>query len=110
MANAGKLKDSTPYRGFHIGYPGSGKTGALAALANVGYKLRVLDYGGNFQSLVGFADDRALPNIDIVSLQDRLRNGDSYVEVMGIPEAFNRGLELMKIGRASCRERVCLYV
>lgn len=86
---ADKLKGTTPYRAFHIGLPGSAKTGSLAALANVGYKLRVLDVGGNPESLLEYVDERALPNIDIVTLTDKMRNGDKYVETVGIPEAFN---------------------
>lgn len=96
MANAASLLGKTPYRGIHIGWPGSGKTGALASLADAGYKIRVLDYDGNFQPLIGYVDPRALPNIDIVTLQDRLRNGDKYMEVVGIPEAFNNGLRMMQ--------------
>lgn len=93
MANLQQLK-SRPYRAFHIGYPGTGKTGALAALANVGYKIRGLSFEGNFEPLVNYADPRA--DIDIVVLQDRMRNGDKYVETMGIPEAFNGALRLMQ--------------
>lgn len=96
MASGAALKGRTPYRGFHIGFPGSGKTGGIAALLNVGYKVRVLDFTGNFQPLVGFADDRALANLDIVTVQDRLRNGEKYVETMGIPEAFNNALRMMQ--------------
>lgn len=93
MASGAALKGSTPYRGFHIGYPGSGKTGALASLLNVGYKIRVLSYEGNFEPLVGFADDRALANLDVLTFQDKLKNGDKFMEPIGIPEAFNNGLK-----------------
>lgn len=99
MASASKLRGSTPYRGFHIGYPGSGKSGGLASLANAGYKLRVLDFEGNFQALVDALDDRVLSDptrVDIVTLQDKLVNREKYLEVEGIPQAFNRGLELLK--------------
>lgn len=92
---ADKLKGKKPYRAFHIGLPGSAKTGALAALANVGYKLRILDLGGNPESLLEYADEKALPNIDIVTLTDRMRNGDKYVEVVGIPEAFNNVCQML---------------
>lgn len=95
MANAASLKGHSPYRGMHVGFPGSGKTGALASLANAGYKLRVLDFEGNFDPLVGFADEKALANIDIVVLQDQMRNGDKYVDIVGIPDAFNRANKLM---------------
>lgn len=95
MASGAKLKGATPYRGFHIGYPGSGKTGALASLANAGYKLRIISFEGNYEPLLNYVDAKALPNIDIVTLQDRMRNGDKYVEVMGIPEAFNNAMKLL---------------
>lgn len=94
MANAGKIKGTIPYRGFHIGYPGSGKTGALVSLANAGYKIRMLDFEGNLQPLLNFVDERALPNIDIVTCQDKMRNGD-YVGVNGIPQAFNQACKML---------------
>lgn len=96
MANAGKMRGTTPYRGLHIGWPGSGKTGALVPLANAGYKIRMLDYDQNNQPLVNLVDDRALPNIDIVTLADKLRNGDKYMEFIGIPDAFNNGMKLLQ--------------
>lgn len=95
MASARDLLNSTPYRGFHIGYPGSGKTGALAALANVGYKLRILSFEGNYEPLLNFVDERALDNIDIAVLQDKIDDGEHYLSVSGIPQAFNRALKLM---------------
>lgn len=97
MASLGSIL--IPYRAFHIGYPGSGKTGALAALANLGYKLRILDYDGNIQPLQGYVDPRVLADrqrVDVVTLQDKMKNNDKYVAVDGMPVAFNRGLELMK--------------
>jgi hypothetical protein len=94
MASAASLRGKSPFRGFLVGFPGSGKTGALASLANAGYKLRVLDFEGNFQPLLGFSDPRA--DIDIVTLQDKMKNGDKYVEIVGIPEAFNNANRMMK--------------
>ena len=96
MASGAALKGRTPYRAFHIGYPGSGKTGALASLLNVGYKVRVLDFEGNFQPLIGFADERGLANLDVITFQDRFRNGDKYMEVIGIPEAFNNSMRMLQ--------------
>lgn len=96
MASGASLKGRTPYRGFHIGFPGSGKTGALAALLNVGYKVRVLDFEGNFAPLIGFAEERGLANLDVVTLQDKMRNGDKYVEIFGIPEAFNNAMRMLQ--------------
>lgn len=93
MADVRKLRGKTSYRGFHIGYPGSGKTGALAALANVGYKLRVLDFEGNYEPLIGFCNDNV--DVDIVTLQDKIDEGEKYLNVVGIPQAFNKALKLM---------------
>lgn len=95
MANAAKLKGRIPYRGFHIGLPGSGKTGGLASLANAGYKLRILDMGGNPESLLEYVDERALANIDIVTLADKMKNGDKYIEAVGIPTAFNNANKML---------------
>lgn len=106
---ADKLAAQAPVRGLIVGYPGAGKTGALAALANVGFKLRVLDFDGNYQSLTAFADPAALPNIDIVTLQDKMAGGaqkglvadkaaggpPAYVQPEGIPTAFNNALNLL---------------
>lgn len=109
MANAAKLIQSAPVRGLVVGYPGGGKTGSLAALANAGYKLRILDFDGNYQSLLAFVDPRALPNIDIVTLQDKMAGGNqkgliagkgdsgppAYLLPEGIPTAFNNALNLL---------------
>jgi len=98
VASAASLLGMTPYRGFHIGYPGSGKTGALAALANVGYKLRILDYTGNFQPLVNFLDERVLADptrVDIITLQDKLKDTDGGIVPSGVPKAFSDGLKYL---------------
>jgi hypothetical protein len=94
--NGRKLKATTPVRALLMGYPGSGKTGALVPLLNAGYKIRMLDFDGNPEPLLRFVDDRALDNLDIVSLRDKLRVEAKYVTADGIPEAFNTGLKLMK--------------
>lgn len=96
MASGAALKLNTPYRAFHIGYPGSGKTGALVSLLEAGYKIRVLDFEGNFNPLIDYASEAALANLDVVTLQDRFRSGDKFVEVSGLPEAFTNALKLMQ--------------
>lgn len=91
MAGGRSLR--TPYRGFHIGWPGSGKTGAITALLNVGYKVRVIDFTGNWSPLIGYADDRALDNLDVVTLQDKYT---ADLKPLGVPTAFNDAAKLMK--------------
>lgn len=97
MAPIGSIKP--PYRAIHIGYPGSGKTGALACLANAGWKLRGLDYDGNIGSLVPYLSEEAMQpgHVDVLTLMDRMRNNaqDGRVEAMGVPTAFNEGLEML---------------
>lgn len=92
---ADKIAAKRPIRMMIVGYPGMAKTGAIAALANMGYKIRMLDYDGNSQSLLTYTDKDKLANIDIVYLEDAMRNGDRFIETTGIPTAFRMGLNLM---------------
>lgn len=94
MANAAKLAGG-PVRAMLVGYPGAGKTGSLASLANAGFKIRFLDYDGNLEPLLQYTKPEFLPNIDIVNLEDKLRMGSRFTETSGIPEAFSTGLKLM---------------
>ena len=104
-----KLIQQAPVRGLIVGYPGSGKTGALASLLDAGFKLRILDFDGNYQSLLAFANPKALHNLDIVTLQDKMAGSNQkgliaekgqagpaqYVLPEGIPTAFNDALNLL---------------
>lgn len=92
---ADKIAQRQPVRAMIVGYPGTAKTGMLASLANAGYKIRMMDYDGNSQSLLAFTDPAKLANIDIVYLEDRMRNGERFIETTGIPTAFRAGLDLM---------------
>jgi hypothetical protein len=95
MANAATLRRKLPARIMIVGYPGTAKTGSLVSLANAGYKLRVLDFDGNIDPLLLFTDPAKLENIDIVNLQDNLKDAGGYIGVNGLPTAFARGLKLM---------------
>src|SRR6266403_1996197 len=92
---ADKIASKQPVRMMIVGYPGTAKTGMIASLANAGYKLRVLDYDGNSQSLLTYTDADKLANIDIVYLEDRMRNGERFIETTGVPTAFRAGLDLL---------------
>ena len=96
MANAGALKATTPARIMIVGYPGSGKTGALACLANAGYKLRIIDFDGNLEPLLLHLDERALPLVDAQHFEDELRSANKFIEVAGTPTAFNNALKALK--------------
>lgn len=95
MANLGTLKKNTPARIMVLGYPGTAKTGSLASLINAGYKIRMLDFDGNIEPLLTYVDPKFFPNVDVVHLADKLRQGERYIEPDGIPTAFQRGLKLM---------------
>lgn len=95
MTSADKLLDNNIARIMLVGYPGSGKTGCLASLVDAGFKLRILDFDGNCEPLILFSDKSKLPNVDIVSLEDKLRQGPKWIEPDGLPTAFSDGLKLM---------------
>lgn len=94
MANAAKLALREPVRMMIVGYPGSAKTGGLAALANMGYKLRILDYDGNIAPLIRYTKPEFLKNIDVMLFEDKLKAGPAYIDATN-PDAFYRGLQAM---------------
>ena len=95
MANAAKMAARTPVRCMLVGYPGAGKTGALASLANLGYKIRFLDFDGNTEPLVKFTKPEFLHNIDILYFEDKMRLGPNGLEPAGKPEGFMNALKAM---------------
>lgn len=96
MANAATLGTTAPVRMMIVGWPKAGKTGALASLANAGFKLRIIDYDGNLDPLLLYTKPEFLHNIDVVHLEDKLRMGAQFSEPIGIPEAFKRGYDLVQ--------------
>ena len=96
MASGKDLIGTKSARMLIVGYPGGGKTGGLASLANVGYKIRILDFEGNYAPLLYNTKPEFLHNIEIKTLQDKLAMGSKFIEPVGIPTAFKEGLEAMK--------------
>ena len=96
MVSATELADNLAVRVMIVGYPGSGKTGALCCLADAGFKIRVIDFDGNYDPLLKFTSEGGLHNIDIVTLEDKMRGGPKCVETSGIPTAFAEGLRMAK--------------
>ena len=66
-------------------------------MANAGFKLRVLAFDrlSNMLPLVKFTDPDKRKNIDIVACEDKLRNGQKFMEVAGLPEAFSMGHKML---------------
>lgn len=88
MTSLDKLSVAPVVKALCVGYPGSGKTGSLAALANAGYKLRILDFDGNFDPLLAWIKPEFRKNVDIVTLKDRMVGGRKRIETQGKPTAL----------------------
>lgn len=83
--------------GLIVGFPGAGKTSALPCLLNAGFKMRVLcfDKRSNMAPWAAYSDPAALERLDIVVLDDRLRQGRECMEPAGKPTAFLTGHSLL---------------
>ena len=95
MTSLDALSASPVVKALCVGYPGSGKTGSLAALANAGYKLRILDFDGNFDPLLAYVEPQFRANVDIVTLKDRTHSGKKRIETMGKPTALPRAEDFL---------------
>lgn len=72
MSSAAAIKEAGDSLRIMIGgWPKGGKTGAIAALLNAGWKVRMLDYEGNIDPLLNYAKPEALKNLDIATFQDK---------------------------------------
>lgn len=100
MAN---LAGQFPVRALIVGYPGSAKTGALAALADAGLKLRVIafDKRGNMQPLYAYSKPENHHNIDVELFEDKIGitspagQPAGQIEPIGIPDAFPRAMKML---------------
>lgn len=95
MAKGSTLAKKKPARLLIVGYPKSGKTGAVACLLNRGFQVRLLDYDGNLEPLLAFVDEDKLDNLSAITLEDKMRLGSNGIEPVGIPSAFVNGFKAM---------------
>lgn len=79
-----------------VGEPKQGKTGALACLANAGFNIRILDFDNNLDPLIAFCTPEGLARIDVVTLEDRLKDGERVIEPSGVPASFGRALKMIR--------------
>ncbi len=90
------LEKEKALRLLALAWPGGGKTGSLASLANAGFKLRILDFDGKRAApLASYVKPECRKNVDVMTFVDKLRGGAKTIEVSGIPEAFAAGLRAM---------------
>ena len=85
MANISKHKSTSVTKLLLVGDSGSGKTSALASLANAGKKLRILDYDDGLDILPEYLTPEAVSRVSYVTLRDSL----------GQATAFRRGAQLL---------------
>ena len=82
-----------------VGYPGTGKTGSLASLANSGrYSLRVLALDGNTTviPLLRYVKPEFHTKVEIyVPPRDTVRVGAERAETVGIPRRFTTTLNML---------------
>ncbi len=92
----GQLEREKALRILCLAWPGGGKTGSLACLANAGFKLRILDFDGKKGSpLASYVRPECFKNVSIMTFCDKLRGGQKFIEVSGIPTAFADGIRAM---------------
>ena len=76
-----------------VGFPKSAKTGSLASLLDAGYKRRYLDFDGNAQSILGYAQPSSLERFERIACMDKVEvapNGAFKLGTCeGIPTAMS---------------------
>lgn len=96
MPTMENYKDQSPIKGILIGDSGSGKTGALASLANAGFHLHILDFDNGLDILANTVKPEYLKNIEFEHFIDKkkaLPNGTMVFD--GMPKAFPSALKTL---------------
>lgn len=94
-----KLPNISRYRGLHLGFPKSGKTGALVPLIKAGFRIFYCDFDGNPEvlKLAGEA-----PNFHYLPFADKIRmTGESarLAGVSGEPKAYLNWMNFLEEGK-----------
>lgn len=72
-----------------IGDPGGGKTGALAALANAGYRIVVADFDNKLSVLTDYLAPGAAQRVFYETFTDKITIENGVMKVAGTPKAFS---------------------
>jgi hypothetical protein len=89
------VTDVVPLKMLLVGDPKAGKTGALASLANAGYKLRVANFDGNTGPLLEYVKPEARGNLSIKVLSEKMRFTPQGVTFAGPPDSYVRLMKLL---------------
>lgn len=77
-----------------IGHSGSGKSGALASLANEGYELFIVDFDNGLDPLYHFVEPQFRKNVHFHTLQDQLSAVTGETQIVKA-DAFSRAMRLL---------------
>lgn len=86
---------STYQKILFMGDSGTGKTGALASLAEAGYELFILDFDNGLAPLVAYCSDAAKGRIHYETLTDEVAMIGNVMKAKGTPKAVRKGLDLL---------------
>lgn len=95
MPTLENFKEEKPIKMLVMGDSGTGKTGALASLANAGYKLHILDYDNGLDILSTTVKPEFLKNVEYETLTEKKKSVNGMIIPAGMPKAFSRGLALL---------------
>jgi len=87
-----------------VGDSKSGKTGALSGLANVGYRLRIQDYDNGLDVLRHHIKSAFHPNVEYVTLTDKLKVELGRTICDGPPTAYINGVSLLNQWRYTIKD------
>lgn len=99
MANLNTKKAKDPLKLLLIGDSGTGKTGALASLANAGFELFILDLDNGTDILNFVVKDEFKKNVHIETLTDtgKMSGSGSNQKIIKLnPQAFPKALSLLQ--------------
>ncbi len=89
-----QIKQEAPVKALVIAESGSGKTGAIASLANAGFKIRILDFDNGVAPLANWVEKDKLANVEACTLIDKLTDVGGKPTAMS-PDAATRAQTLL---------------
>lgn len=96
MATMTDYKAKTPIKMLIMGDTGSGKTGALASLANDGYKLHILDLDNGLDILSTTVKKENLENVEFETITEKRKLiGGKMLPASGLPQVFAKSLKTL---------------